>query len=242
MSVVPGIECRHRFAARGLDVLKAVSLLLVDTGVRRSHVDAPFLVFAQAVEVVARGQVVGGSLSVEAHQTVAVGGHAQPALAVLQHRVHRVQGREHAAYLSCRLRVLEAHHAQSAGAGYQVAVAPLQQAGGIAIAGLALQVEHRHIVKPASVPRLQGAIHAKVEAARGVLHHAVHVVAGQRAVGIVLVVEFSELVAVIAVDAVASGNPQESLTVDIYLRDEAARQLVVIEEFARLCVCCDMAQ
>ena len=87
-----------------------------------------------------------------------------------------------------------------------------------------------------AIPRLQGAIHTKIEQASTVLDHTVYVVAGQRLVGLVFLLEDAELVAVIAVDTVAGGNPQESVLIEIDLRHKTAGQLMIVscEEFAHL--------
>ena len=58
-----------------------------------------------------------------------------------------------------------------------------------------------------AVPGLQGTVHAEVEQAAAALDHTVHVVAGQRLIGLVLPLEDTELVTVVAVDAVTGGGP-----------------------------------
>ena len=136
------------------------------------------------------------------------------------------------------LLVSDLHNAKTGGSHEQVAVGPLQETGGIAVARLTLMVEEGDLMELLAVPRLQSAVHTEIEQAATVLNHTVHVVAGQRLVGLVLLLEDPELVTVVAVDAVTGGNPKKTVPVEIHLGHETARQLMVVscEEFAHLSI------
>ena len=139
--------------------------------------------------------------------------------------------------LTGRLLISELHQSEAGGACEHVAVGTFQETGCIAITLLALMVQEGDIMELFAVPGLQGAIHAEVEEAASVLHHTVHIVAGQRLVGLVLFLEDAELVAVVTIDAIAGSHPQEPIVIKIYLSNETTGQLMTISsiEFAHLC-------
>ena len=143
---------------------------------------------------------------------------------------------EFATKLTSRLLISNLHQSEAGGASEHIAVGAFQKTGGIAVTLLALMIQKGDMMEILTVPRLQGTVHTEVEQAATVLDHTVHVVAGQRLVGLVLLLEHTELVAVVAVDTVAGGDPQESVMVEIDLRHETTGQLMVVscEIFAHL--------
>ena len=64
-----------------------------------------------------------------------------------------------------------------------------------------------HLAESIAVPSLQGAIHAKVEQPSAVLHNAVHIVARQSILSLIVMPDDPKLIAVITVDSIASGYP-----------------------------------
>ena len=78
-------------------------------------------------------------------------------------------------------------------------------------------IKQGDIMELFSVPGLEGTVHTEIEQAMTILDHTVHVVAGQRLVGLVLLFEDTELVTVVTVDAVSGGNPEESVLIKIHL-------------------------
>ena len=175
-AVAVTIECRHSVRPRTFDMNELLALLHVYTRVGRAHVDGAIGVLAETVQVVAFLEVLADGLSVVAHQSEAVGGYPQALLAVLNHRAHGVQLCQRPSYLLGVLAVTELHHSQSRCACQHVAVTALEEALGIAVVIVALGILHRHVVKLAAVPGLEGTVHAEVEQPTAVLHHAVHII------------------------------------------------------------------
>ena len=85
-------------------------------------------------------------------------------------------------------------------------------------------VEHGDVMELVPVPCLQGTVHTKVENTFLVLHHVVHIIAGKRTVVLIFFLENSELITIVAVDAVTCGCPKESLVIKINLSNKTARQ------------------
>ena len=79
-----------------------------------------------------------------------------------------------------------------------------------------------------AVPSLKGTVHTEVEETATILHHTVHIVAGKGLVRLVFSLEYTELIAVVAVEAVTGGDPQETVTVKVYLGHVTTGQLLVI--------------
>ena len=129
------------------------------------------------------------------------------------------------------------HHTQSGGSRQHITIGAFEETCGITATLLTLQIGHRHIIKGTTVPSLQGTIHTEIEQAVTVLHKGVHVIARQGLVGIVLTTDDSELITVVTVDAITGGGPQETFTINIYLRDKTTGKLFVrIEKLPHLSI------
>ena len=87
-----------------------------------------------------------------------------------------------------------------------------------------------------AIPGLKGTIHTEIEQSALILHHTVHIVAGKGLIRLVLLLEYTELITVVAVDAVTGSNPQESVVIEVNLSNVAAGQLLIVscEIFAHL--------
>ena len=127
------------------------------------------------------------------------------------------------------------HDAQSGGSCQHVAIGTLEEAGGIATALLSLQISHRNIIEGTTVPRLQSTIHTKVEHTITILHNGIYVIAGKSFIGLILTTYHTELVSVVSIDTITGRSPQETLTINIHLRNKRTGELFIgIKELAHL--------
>jgi hypothetical protein len=91
---------------------------------------------------------------------------------------------------------------------------------------MAVGVDEAYVFKIFAVESLHGEVAAYIEVAFVVLAEADEIVAGEPALAILLSVVF-ELVAVVAVETVACGNPYHTVAVLEYLVHKAVGELVV---------------
>ena len=116
-----------------------------------------------------------------------------------------------------------------------VTIVALQQTSNIMGTGNTIQVLRRDIMEILSVVGLQRTIHADIEQAALVLHDTVHIVAGHTHITTRLLLQDTELVAVIAVQAVTRRHPNKPIVVNVDLCCETARHLFVsIKQFSHL--------
>ena len=100
---------------------------------------------------------------------------------------------------------------------------------------VALEIGHRNIVKLTTIPGLQRSIHTKIEQTVTVLYHRIDIVTRECLRSFYFTSEHLKLIAVIAVDTIAGGNPKIPLTVLINLSHETTGQLSVwVEKFSQL--------
>lgn len=130
---------------------------------------------------------------------------------------------------------LHLHQTVSGGADEHLAVLAFQQAGDVAGNNLLVQVVGGDGTETLTVENLEGTVHADEETAIVVLCHAVDIVAGHAEVLASLLFIYTELVAVIAVQSITGGYPDETVFIQINLCCEATRHLFVgIKELSHL--------
>ena len=176
-----------------------------------------------------------GALAVVLKEALAAREHPQLPLVVFHDVQNGVDVLKGSAHLMGVSGIVEFQNAQSRCAGPYLTVLALHEARDVRGHSAAVEVFHLHIVKAGTVEGLQGSPHAEVEQPLAVLNNAVHVVAGHALVVVFLFFEDTELVAVVLVQSVAGGRPDEAVVVEIHLAGETARQLLVgIKQLSRL--------
>jgi len=235
--VAVAVDRRYFFVASGGHMDEIIVLLAVEAGVG-SHIDMSIVVGTELSEdeFPTVCEVTLQRLAVVTEQSLLFRDHPETPLFVLQQGVDGMEVGEDPAELTGRLFVGHLHHTEAGGTYEQVAIGPFEETGGIAVVVPALMVEECDIMELFAVPGLEGTVHAKIEQAMPVLNHTIHVVAGQRLVGLILLFEDTELIAVVAVDAITGGDPEETILIKIDLRNETTGQLMIIscEIFAHL--------
>ena len=78
-----------------------------------------------------------------------------------------------------------------------------------------------------TVKGLQGTIHADIVESVTVLHHTVYIVAGKAVLLSRIMLDDTELIAVITIQAITGGHPDKAITVLEHLRRKTARHLLV---------------
>ena len=219
---VVAVEGGHWFGHRSLDMDEVIALQPEDAGIGGSHVDHAIRILTEGgeVEVTTILQEAFHLFPIETDDALTIIDHPQTALLILNHGVDRMKAGQSPTYLSGVGRIVELHHTQSGGACQHIAVLTFQKTGGIAAALLSLEVMHRHITESLSIPGLQRAIHTKIKKPFAVLHHGIHVVAGQFLISLILTTEHTELVAIVTIDTVTRRRPDESIVIEVHLCDK----------------------
>ena len=198
---------------------EAVALLFEYACIGGSHVDDTSMILTETgeVQVTLILQVTLHLLTIIADKTLAVVDHPQTSLAILNHSVDGMEISQSTTYLTGVGLVAELHDAETRCACQHIAILTLKETGSIATARLTLQISHRHMIEGLTIPSLQCSVHSKIKKSVAILHHGIHVVAGEFLVGLVLATEDTELVTVVTVDTVTRRGPDKSIMIEIYL-------------------------
>ena len=219
---VVAVESGHWFGHRSLDMDEVIALQPEDTSIGGSHVDHAITILTKSGEdeVAAILQEAFHLFPIETDDALTIIDHPQTALLILNHGVDRMKAGQCPTYLSGMSRIVELHHTQSGSACQHIAVLTFQETGGIAAALLSLQVVHRHIIESLTIPSLQRAVHTKIKKPVAILHHGIHVIAGQFLISLILTTEHTELVTIVTVDTITRRRPDESIVIEVHLCDK----------------------
>ena len=229
LPVAPAIDDGHGLVGCAVDMGERVAVAAEHTLPKGSNIDVPSLVEADAAHAGAERlllKIALHHLSLVPHQhTLLVGDNPHAALAVLGHVVYGGHLRQVAAQLVGFLQRRHLQHTASRRAHEHLTTLPFEEADNVARRLVPAQVGHLHGAERGAVVGLQVPEHAEIHEVVPVLGDAVHVVVGHSRSA--LLVEDTELIAVITAETVAGGSPQQSVVVNKHLVGETARQLVV---------------
>ena len=242
LTVVAAIEREDGLGPTDVDVLEVTSLcrMDVDTVLVSANIDIALTVFADAADGVAHGligKILLNVFPVVFDEAVLLSDQPQVSVVIFLNVLHGVNILQRPAYLLGMLMVAESQQTMSGGTCQEMTVLTLKETGDITGYDVSVKILHLYIAETYTVVGLQGTVHTDVEETVIVLQDTVHVIAGHASILPLLLLQDMELVAIVFIESIAGGNPNEAVTIKIYLIGETAGQLCVgIKQFARLCL------